>query len=105
MNHDQVYGYRSMTVGGERTREHRLVAEAVLGTPLPSGAVVHHHGDTLVICEDQKYHMLLHVRMRALAACGDPNWRRCRKCKQYDSQFRLIPNERKGYWTHRGGCP
>lgn len=43
--------------------EHILRAEKALGKLLPRGAQVHHHTATqLVICQDQKYHRLLHKR-------------------------------------------
>ena len=53
-------------------QEHILVAEEVLGKPLPPKTVVHHvNGDiadnrkeNLVICENQAYHLLLHRRKR-----------------------------------------
>ena len=49
-----------------------LEAEKALGKFLPKGPVVHHHDrirnndekNNLVICEDRKYHMLLHRRMK-----------------------------------------
>lgn len=64
--------------------EHRLVAEKALGKILPDTAVVHHHNEdptdnrpeNLVICQDQSYHLLLHMRMRRIRkireAGGDP---------------------------------
>ena len=69
--------------------EHVIIAERVLGKPLPSGAVVHHvDGDTrnnaaanLVICQDAAYHRLLHYRAKVKAAGGDPNADKvCRDC-------------------------
>jgi hypothetical protein len=71
---------------------HRVVVEQVLGRPLPYDAEVHHidnNGlnnchDNLVVCQDCAYHQLLHRRTRALKACGNPNWRKCSYCKQYD---------------------
>lgn len=77
--------------------EYILLAEAALGRPLPQGADVHHaDGDSsnnvsnLVICQSREYHQLLHVRMEALQACGDPNWRKCPYCKKYDSPDNLV---------------
>ncbi len=58
---------------------HRQRAVIALGKPLPKGAVVHHaDGSTsataqLVICQDNAYHRLLHMRMRVKDAGGDPN--------------------------------
>jgi len=69
--------------------EHILIAEKVLGHPLPRGVVIHHHpsiknATDLIICESDAYHRVLHQRMRALNACGHSNWRKCKYCKQYD---------------------
>lgn len=77
--------------------EHILIAEQALGKFLPVGAVVHHvdentshnTNDNLVICPGQGYHSLLHQRLRALRACGNPNWRKCQICKQYDNPRNL----------------
>lgn len=71
--------------------EHLIVAEKALGKSLPVGAEVHHvneiksdnRNNNLVICQDTAYHQLLHQRLDAYKACGNPNWRRCRVCKQY----------------------
>lgn len=80
--------------------EHVLIAAKVLGKPLPSSAQVHHVNEirsdnannNLVICENQSYHKLLHVRMRALRTCGNPNWRKCSFCKQHDDPKNLSFN-------------
>lgn len=84
-------GYRFLYIKGlGSVREHVLIAEHVLGRPLPEKAIVHHvNGDrqdnrktNLVICEDQSYHRLLHRRMRLIALGADPdteNW--CVRCK------------------------
>lgn len=58
--------------------EHILVAEKALQKHLPAGAVVHHiNGNTtdnsngnFVICQDQRYHLLLHKRQRTLSMGG-----------------------------------
>jgi hypothetical protein len=58
---------------------HIVRAERALGKPLPPGAVVHHADGSkaddapLVICQDQSYHLLLHLRMRIRAAGGNPD--------------------------------
>lgn len=72
--------------------EHRLVAESALGYPVPNGSPVHHvngvkddnRHTNLVVCEDQAYHKLLHARADAMAACGNPDARRCWICGEWD---------------------
>lgn len=81
---EQTRSYR--TVLGVRI--HRARAERALGRPLPANAVVHHADGSkaddapLVICENQAYHFLLHIRTRVVQAGGDPNTERiCGRCK------------------------
>ena len=70
---------------------HRAIAEQALGRRLPDGVEIHHvnedkndfRNSNLVICQDRAYHKLLHVRLRALRACGHADWRKCVICKQY----------------------
>lgn len=78
--------------------EHILVAERALGRYLPAQAVVHHvneskqenRGGNLVVCENDGYHRTLHRRMRALAACGNANWRKCAHCKEHDDPAKMV---------------
>jgi len=85
------------------TYAHRLVAERALGKPLPRRAVVHHVDDdpthnangNLVVCENQAYHLLLHQRMRALLACGNPDALRCWLCGNHDVPDRMYVRVRK----------
>ena len=78
------------TAGKNQKCLHRLRAEKALGQPLPPGAQVHHPDEDpwnrdarLVICHDQAYHKLLHVRMRVKQAGGNPNIDKiCGKCRQ-----------------------
>jgi hypothetical protein len=71
--------------------EHLLVAQAALGYPVPARHPVHHFDENksnnersnLVICQDNRYHMLLHARKRILDAGGDPDKVKiCGVCKQ-----------------------
>lgn len=72
--------------------EHVLIAERVMGKPLPKDVLVHHANEdrsdnknsNLVVCPDTAYHSLIHKRLEAKKACGDPNWRKCRLCQRYD---------------------
>ncbi len=84
--------------------EHLLIAERVLGRPIELPVQVHHvvgksNARGLVICPDGSYHKLLHRRLRALLACGDPSKRFCPFCRQWDEPSRLIiiGGDRKAY--------
>lgn len=91
-------GYLLVGRNGKQTPEHVIIAEEVLGRPLPAGAVVHHFDNNglnnsksnLVICPSQEYHMLLHARQRAYDACGHADWRKCYLCKKYDPLDKLT---------------
>ena len=79
-------------------REVFLIIEKVLGKSFPEKAVVHHvngkriqnSNSNLVLCEDKRYHELLHVRTRAYKACGHASWRKCWVCKEYDDPANLY---------------
>ena len=90
-------GYKGFTKGTIKTLEHIAQAEMALGKPLPKGAIVHHvdmnpsnnSHSNLVICQNQAYHLLLHVRTRAYNACGNASWRKCKICKTHDDPMNL----------------
>lgn len=83
--------YKRIYIQRQGFREHRIIAERALGHPLPVGAEVHHVdgnkknnvNSNLVICENRKYHSLLHMRQRIVRVGGDPDVHRiCSSCKR-----------------------
>lgn len=103
--HVNACGYRF--VDGEA--EHVAIAEKALGKKLPAGAIVHHVNENtldnansnLVICPSRAYHNLLHMRMRALAACGNANWMLCPFCGKHDDPANLYVYPNKNAAKHR----
>jgi len=102
-------GYIGHNVQGRTKLEHVLVAERALGKPLPRGAQVHHWDrdrsnnapSNLVICPDQAYHRLLHRRMAAMEACGNPNWMPCCFCRRHDDPKNLYVSPNGVHAYHR----
>jgi len=78
--------------GGEGSYEHILRAEKALGRRLIRPEQIHHAdnnkhnnlSENLVVCPNHSYHMLLHIRTKALDVSGDANKRICCSCKKYD---------------------
>ena len=104
-------GYWHTQIDGKRKHDQVWIAERALGRPLPKGAVVHHADENpmnndptnLVICPSQAYHSLLHVRLRAMKACGNPTHRKCWLCKEYDDPNTMTEVRRHNgsYFYHR----
>jgi len=77
-------------VNVKQTHEHRIIAEQVLGKPLPKGAEVHHVNGirfdnrkcNLVICQDIAYHRWIEVRYRRLKDTGSLTKKRCKDCRE-----------------------
>lgn len=88
------------------SQEHRLIVERVTGIKLRPEHEVHHanhkrsdnRNENLVLCPNHAYHSLLHAREKALDACGNANWKKCRYCFTYDDPFRM--NESGGRFYH-----
>lgn len=97
------------SIGTGYIAEHLFLAIKALGKPLPLKCIVHHHDENkgnnnprnLVVCENDSYHKLLHSRMRAKKYSGNPSWRKCRHCNQWDSQNNLYISEKWKYANHR----
>lgn len=99
--------YVSRSTGSYTRRALHLVrAEAALGHPLPPKAIVHHVDEDpsnpnarLVICPNQKYHFLLHVRMRVKQAGGDPNRDRiCAYCGVVKPMSEFVQYKSAAVW-------
>lgn len=100
-------GYRVHEQNGVRFREHVAIAERAFGRKLPPAAVVHHADENphnnapgnLVICPSVRYHKLLHTRIKAMNACGNPNWRKCSYCGKHDDTANMR-GEQSGRFVH-----
>ena len=93
---NKEYWYMSIPGLNQEIRYSRWIVERIRRKVLPSKAVIHHvdedslydYPSNLVVCEDDAYHKLLHLRTDALRATGNPHSRRCKICKQWG-----IPGE------------
>jgi len=87
-------------------REHVLICEAILGKKIPSKAMVHHidgnksnnNNNNLVLCENDEYHKLLHIRTNSMKATGSPNNYKCSTCQQW----KTTDNFYKSTFKNRG---
>ena len=83
-------GYVQVYSGVRKTTlEHRVIAERVLGHPLPPNAVIHHVDGNiknnapgnLVICQNHAEHRLMHHKKARLDDTGSLSLRRCGRCR------------------------
>ena len=85
-------GYITIYKTGKRVKEHRFIAERILGKTLPPKVIIHHadenpsnnNSNNLVICENVSYHRLLHKRKQSYDECGHADWLKCQYCKKHD---------------------
>lgn len=90
-------GYHIVSDNYRSTLVHRLIVENAIGKKLPIGSVIHHvdgnpsnnENTNLVVCPNDAYHILLHMRERSLNECGNANWRKCSYCGKYDDPSNL----------------
>lgn len=83
--------YELICIEGKHKFKHHIIAEEVLGRKLKDMEMVHHvdgnpknnNRDNLVICS-RPYHNFLHARMKAQKGCGNPNYKRCQFCGEWD---------------------
>jgi hypothetical protein len=112
-----VYGYvlvrdesnKRPNNSSHQIKEHVAIAENAMGKPLPFRAMVHHfngiksdnRNSNLIVCENNAYHKLLHMRQKAFIATGDVNKRKCKYCKQWDDVENLHHDKTSGSYLHR----
>lgn len=100
-------GHKYFTVNGKSVPEHRIIVEKAIGRKLKGTEVVHHMDgnglnndkNNLCVCPNNAYHKLLHQRINAVKACGNPNWRKCPYCKEYDDPLNMR-GEKCGRYVH-----
>lgn len=96
MSRSRFMKYSNYT--GRRIEVWQHVAENALGRTLPSSVQVHHvDGDksnnknsNLVICPNQAYHNLLHLRTDAINNGAPAYFRKCPYCKLYDDPENML---------------
>jgi hypothetical protein len=106
---DKKTGYMKETSNKKIHQQHRLIAERILGRPLPRGAQIHHVDENranndptnLVICPSFAYHRLLHLRTAAYDATGHADYRRCVHCGKWDAPANMIAHQTT---YHHGEC-
>ncbi len=96
--------YFTININGVVKRQHVHIAETALGKPLPPNAEVHHvngngkdnTNSNLVVCPSRAYHMMIHLRQRALKQSGHADWRSCEHCKKWDATENMSSYSKRG---------
>ncbi len=80
----------------------RAVVESMVGHIVGRGVNFHHIDHdrehdvwiNIIPFEDQAAHSFFHARERAREACGNPGWRKCGYCHEYDDpeNMYITPN-------------
>lgn len=107
------YKFHQTRIHGRSEVTARIIVEEALGRKLKGSEEVHHADENpqnntkenLVLCPTRAYHMLLHIRMKALDLCGHADYRSCTICKAYDDTKNLSTasngNGQPRYWHKR----
>ena len=92
-------------------KEEILITEKALQKFLPLKAVIHHINhikadncsENLIICQNQSYHRIIHLREKNYFICGHASWKKCTKCHQYDEVKKLL-KYKNGSYFHVKNC-
>jgi hypothetical protein len=103
--------HRLSTKNGKVMVTHLIIESIIPGIFDPKkGHQIHHvdgnaknnQNSNLVVCESIEYHKLLHAREKALKTCGNVHWRKCCRCKKYDSLDKLRHSKTQSQYWHTG---
>jgi hypothetical protein len=108
VSHGYINVYDKEHPSSKPVSESRLIVESKIGRFLNNDECVFHlDGDrlstqNLVLCKKGSYPSILLQRRIALEACGNPNYRKCSKCKMYDDPKNMIRDGRanRSSWRH-----
>lgn len=103
------HGHPNASVNGQ-IYAHVFIMSEMLGRALTDLEVVHHIDEdkgnnspgNLQLFANQAEHLTHHMHLRALHECGNPNYRKCPYCKQYDNPEDMSQrnDEHANYYYH-----